>query len=78
MFKHQETRSRLKGVEHEKPKLRLFGTYQASQALILSTEGAGQENVGEDSENNLGTAKLEAEYQKAKALTAFQNSRRLY
>jgi hypothetical protein len=78
MFKNQKTRNTLKVRESEKLKLRPFRAYQAPQASTFSVEGAGQENAYEGSEKNLGTAMLEAEYQKAKASMAFQNSRRFY
>ena len=78
MFKNRKIGSSLEVGKSEKPKLRMLRSYQASQASLFNVEGADQENVCEDSRKDFGTAMLEAEYKKAKAIMAFQNNRRFY
>jgi hypothetical protein len=76
MFKNGKVGSKLGVGESEKGKLRMLRSDQASQASPISVEGMEQENVCEGSRKDIGTAMLEAECKKAKALVACQNNRR--
>jgi hypothetical protein len=78
MFKNKKIGSNQRIGKLEKRKLRMLRSDQALQALPVSVEGADQESVCEDSQKEIRTAMLEADYQKAKALMAFQNNRRYY
>jgi len=78
MFKNRKVGNSLEIGELRKPKLRMFRPGQAFQASLIRMDETDRENVCGDSLKDIGTAMLEAERRKAKALYALQNNRRFY
>ena len=58
--------------------LRLFRSGDVFQGSLISLENIDQDNVPVEDQKMIRSTMLEVEYQRARALLAFQNNKRFY
>ena len=58
--------------------LRLFRSGDVFQGSLINLENTDQDNIRVEDQKMIRNAMLEVEYQRTRALMAFQNNKRLY
>jgi len=76
--KTKKVESKVKGGKRGNGLLRLFRSNDISQGSLVTLESTGREDAYNADPKTIGNAMVEAEYQNAKALLAFQKSERFH